>query len=443
MAAAIVLAISVAPNALRADESVAAGNTAAESAVEAATPAEKALSTPEPHKPVLFWRLSEALSDAPPVLRDAQWRFNIRGYGFDREVSGGQADSANAIGGELFFQTGRMGDLAQIGLSYHDTNLFGKAENPGSTGLARQDGGDLSVLSEAYVDIGKPGGLRASLYRRGTNIPYLDRVDSRMIPRTQEGYVILRADHPLEFGVAHFTQTKSADSDRFVPMSEAAGATGGHRGVSAAGLKYKFDSGASLGAFDLYGWDMFNTLYLEGSWSSYLLKSSGTKIAAQFTDQRSVGDGLVGDFHTWHGGIKWAGSVKSTVLTLAYTQVGDGGPIQFPWGGFPSFNWGMLADFDRPGERSWRLGASMTGTPWGAESWSGFIDVIRGFGARDPSDGSDAPDETETSLTLDYKPKSGWLQGVWIRLRGGYVNVENDNDLWNVRLIVNYEIPLL
>jgi len=440
LGAAIV--ISSAP-AARAEESVESQSTAPDSAVESTAPVDQALSAPQVEAPVLIKKPSEVVKDAPQVIRDAHFKLNLRAYTFDRETASGRRDAANALGGEVFLETGRLADILQVGLSYYTSNLVGSSENPGLTGLVAPNGDNLNVLGQAYLRLGKPGGWQASLYRQGLKVPYLDTEDSRMIPRTQEAYLVYRLEEQRAFGAGHLTRTKRKDSEDFIPMSAAAGALGTDKGVSVVGGKLDIGHDATVGVFNLYGWDTYNTLYAEGGWSSYFLRNLGTKVGVQYTDQRSVGDGLVGDFRTWQAGIKWSGSVKSAVLTLAYTQIGEGGSIRFPWGGFPSYNWGMIQDFDRPGERAWRLGVSVNGSAWGHDAWSGFVNLTRGYHAQDPVTGTEASDLTEAAFTIDFKPESGSIKGLWLRFRAGQARFDDGGSITNFRFILNYSLPLL
>ena len=439
----VVLALSAISSDVRAIESIAAENTAPDSAVESLTPLDEALTPLEAEEPALFKGLPRQLEDMPAFLRDATFKINLRAYRFDRERTNDQRDYANTLGGEIFFETGKFLQIAQVGVSYYSSNLFGNSEDPGRTGLVAPNGDDLNVLGQAYLLLGDADGWQASFYRRGIKAPYLDTNDSRMIPQTHESYFIARYGERSDFAFGHITRTKVKNSERFIPMSEAAGAPNTDKGLSVVGGKVEILDHASVGLFNYYGWDTFNTLYAEANWTSYVLKSLGTKAGFQYTDQRSVGDQLVGEFRTWHAGAKVSGSVKGVILTLAYTQVGDEASIRFPWGGFPSYNWGMLEDFNRPGERAWRLGLSVSGSKWGHPAWSGFVNFTHGYDARVTGTGAAAPDVSESAVTLDYKPKSGSLKGLWLRFRTGRAEFSDGIDVSNVRFIVNYSLPIL
>jgi hypothetical protein len=420
-----------------------AEQTAAESAVEVVTPVSNVGHLPEPEEPVFFKNLGKAVSDAPPFIRDATFGFNFRAYVFDKENTDNSKDSANALGGELKFVSGNFLEIARIGLSYYISEPVGDSENAGATGLVAPDGGGLQVLGQAFLELGHPGTLQGAFGRRAYRIPYLSTNDSRMIPITQEAYVVARTGTPFDFGIGYFAKTKPKNSEDFISMSEAAGAAGTSDGVSAAWGILNLKDKPRLSVFNLYGRNTFNTLYAEANWADYLLRHSGIKVGAQYTDQRSVGDELVGDFRTWQAGLGFVGSVKSAILKLVHTRTGTGGSVRSPWGGLASYNFMMLESFNRPGEKAWRLTASLTGTPWKAGAWSGFASVVHGNDARDATTGLPAPDVTEVDLTIDYRPTGGPIKGLWVRLRGAYAKFDDSTSEWETRLIVNYSMPML
>ncbi len=420
-----------------------AERTAAESAVEIVTPLSNVGDIPEPEKPVFFKYLKKAVSDAPPIIRDATFGFDFRTYVFNKENTDDSEASANTVGGELKFVTGNFLKTARIGLSYYISEPVGDSENAGATGLVASDGDGLQVLGQAFLELGRPGALQGAFGRRAYRIPYLSTNDSRMIPVTQEAYVVARRGTPFDFGIGYFAKTKPRNSEDFVAMSEAAGAAGTSDGVSAAWGILSLKDNAKLGVFNLYGSDTFNTLYAEANWADFLLQHSGIKVGAQYTDQRSVGDELVGNFKTWQAGLKFSGSVKSAILMLVHTRTGTGGSVRHPWGGLASYNGMMIESFNRPGEKAWRLTASLTGTPWKADAWSGFASFVYGHDARDATTGLPAPNVREVDLTIDYRPISGPMKGLWVRLRGAYARFEDSTSEWNTRLTVNYSMPML
>ena len=441
--AVIVLGLSAISSNVGANESVALENTAPDSAVESVTPIGEALTVPEVKEPVRIKWLSRRVEDLPPILRDATFKINFRAYRFDRETVSDRRDLANALGGEIFFETGKFLHSARVGLSYYSSNLFGNSENAGLTGLVSPDGDDLNVLGQAYFQFGDSDGWHASLYRRSVTVPYLDPDDSRMIPRTHEAYFVRHLGERRDFGFGHITRTKLKNSESFIPMSEAAGAPGTDKGVSVAGAKVDILENTTLGLFNLYGWDTYNTLYTEGNWSSYFLRTLGTKVGVQYTDQRSVGDELAGDFRTYAIDAQLAMSYRNALLTLAFTTTDEGGETQNPFGGHPSPISLMIEDFNRAGEDAWLAGVTYDFSRIGLDGLSAFGRYAHG---NTPDSGALAsPDQDEVDFTVDYRFKKGLLKGLWLRLRGAYLDQKGPEarDVTNIRMILNYDFQIL
>lgn len=383
------------------------------------------------------------LEDKPPWLRDAVLDFNLRGYDFKRVNRDENINEALALGGEFSFTSGKIANIATIGLSYYLSYGLHAPDGEGGTGLLGPNQEDLSVLGQAYLQLGDPNRIAARLYRQTMDLPYVNKDDSRMIPKTHEAYVLGSEGTGRDFIVGHISQIKLKDSEKFIPMSVAAGALGSSEGVTLAGAKFDLDNDAVIGGFTMYGWDTFSTTYLESTWAGPVMRKYGFKAGAQFTDQRSVGDELVGDFSTHAFGLNMAGSRHGVVAKLAYTQTDKGGEILSPWGGRPSYNSMMLQNFSRAGEKATSLGISWSGKKHGQVNWSGYTNIVKGWGAVDADTGESLSDVTEYDFTIDYKPKSGFARGLWLRLRGAYADFDDGTDRWNVRLVLNYSLNLL
>lgn len=311
-------------------------NTAPDSAKTVNTPIDVALEKDEKKiRRLRLDKLKHRLETQPAWLRDAVLDFNLRSYYFKRVNRDESLNEALALGGELVFKTGRIARIARLGLSYYGSYGLDAPQDRGDTGLLGPDQEDLSVLGQAYLQLGDQGKFEARLYRQTLNLPYVNKNDSRMLPNTHEAYFLGRVGTGRDFIVGHVSDIKRRDSETFIPMSQAAGALGTDKGVSVAGLKLDLGADTIFGAFNLYGGDTFNTAYVEGNWVDAVLRRYGIKASAQFTDQRSVGDELVGNFKTNSFGIGLAGSRRGLVLKLAYTQTGEGGAIRSPWGGRP------------------------------------------------------------------------------------------------------------
>jgi hypothetical protein len=417
--------------------------TAPSSAEEIKTPLDFALEKREETRTILLDDLKKRLENQPPWLRDASLGFNLRSYGFKRVNPDDSINEAFTLGGDVSFRTGKIARIARLGLSYYASYGLYAPEDRGGTGLLGPNQQDLRVLGEAYIELGELDKLEVRLYRQTLNLPFINKDDSRMIPNTHEAYVMGRAGTGRDFIVGHITKFKRKDSEHFIPMSEAAGAPDSNEGVTLAGVKLDLGHDAVLGGFNIYGWDTFNTAYIEGNWADPLMRNHGFKASVQFTDQRSVGGKLAGDFTTNSFGLAMAGSRFGTILTAAYTQTDKGGAISNPWGGQPMYNSMMLENFSRAGEKAARLGLSWSGKNRGRIEWSGFANIVNGWDSIDAATGESLPDATEYDFTIDYQPTTGVARGLWLRLRGAYADFDDGTDRWNVRLTLNYSLDLL
>jgi len=416
-------------------------NTAPTSAEEIDTPVDVALEEDkEKIRRLLLDKLKRRLEKQPAWLRDAVLDYNLRSYYYKRVNRDDSINEALTLGGELAFKTGRFARIAQINLSYYLSYGLYAPEDRGGV-LLGPDQENLAVLGRAYLQLGDLNRFGARLYRQTLNLPYANKDDGQMVPNTHETYAIGRVGTGRDFLISHITEINKRNSETFIPMSEAAGAPGTDEGVTIAGLKLNLGEDTTFGAFNLYGWDTFNTAYVEGNWVDAVLRRYGIKASAQFTDQRSVGDELVGGFKTNSFGLGLAGSRRGLVLKLAYTRTGEGGAIRSPWGGPPTYNTVMIEDFNRAGEKSLRLSLSVKRRDW--EAWSGFLNIVTGWDAIEASTGENLSDITEYDLTVDYRPREGPARDLWFRLRGAYAAFRDGTARWNVRVILNYPFHLL
>lgn len=443
LSAVLVLAVLPAGQGVRAAEYIRAQTPIPASVEELQTALDVSLEKEERVvEKVVFDGLKRRLRTKSAWLRDLSFDFNLRSYYYKRVNRTEAINEALALGGELALVTGRFANFARLGLSYYGSLGLDAPEDRGGSPLLGPDQEDLGVLGQAYLELGTLEKIGALLYRQILELPYLNKLDIGMIPITHEAYLIGRRGTGRDFGIGHITKIKRREAERFVSMSEAAGAPGTDKGVTMAGVKLDLGQNRNLGLFNNYGWDTYNTAYAEASWIGPLARRSNFRVSAQFTDQRSVGDALVGDFDTNAFGIAMAADRRGMVFKLSYTQTDKGGAIRNPWGGSPSYNSMMLENFSRAGEKSMRFGFSWTGRG-NRDAWSGFVNLVKGWDAIDADTGIGLPDVTEYDFTADYRPQWGSSKGLWLRLRGAYADFEEGRNRWNVRVILNYPFNLL
>jgi len=300
------------------------------------------------------------------------------------------------------------------------------------------------VLGKAYLQLDFES-FAARLYRQDFNLPYLNRHDSRMIPNTHEGYIIVRPGDTREVGfvVGQITKMKPRYSSEFISMGDVAGVSGSNAATSLLGIRFRPSDNLDIGAMSLLTNNLFNTTYVETNWRRGLNEFWALQLSAQYSDQRSTGRDRLGEFSTSARGVRAAFSYRNAILTLARTVTDEGAGIRSPFGGRPGYNSLMLFDFDRAGERASRVGLSFHFGRIGIPGLSIQLNRARGRQAVDPISGLVLADEEETDLTIDFRPPRGLLQGLWIRFR----RAEGDRgdptaDRKDNRIIVNYDLPL-
>ena len=66
-----------------------------------------------------------------------------------------------------------------------------------------------------------------------------------------------------------------------------------------------------------------------------------------------------------------------------------------------------------------------------------------GTGRKDPSTGSELPDENEVDVDIQYRFQTEWFKGFSLRFRYGTVHESGGDRIHQVRGYLNYDIPLL
>ena len=154
----------------------------------------------------------------------------------------------------------------------------------------------------------------------------------------------------------------------------------------------------------------------------------------QFSDQRSIGNELLGSFSTQQYGFKLRARYEKIVSTLVFTHTGSDQTILTPWGGSPSFNSMMISDFDRAGEKA--IGGSLS-YRFSGQANQGFVSSMRWTYGNTPDSGSQAsPDQYEINWNFDYYPTT--IPNLWFRLRLARNYQNEGDDAEDARFIVNY-----
>ncbi len=393
----------------------------------------------------------EDASKEPPhhqFLEDSKVQLNLRNYYLEKKAQEFNNDNAAwSQGGSLAYQSGKFQELVSVKAEYFmSTNLYNPSDSTESqSSTAEQENyGVLGVLNP-IVDLPES---RLSLYRQRYNYAYLNDQFSRMTPNTFEGYSISTSpidnDHKVQYIFGYIDKIKQRNAQDFISMSEAAGVVDGNKGSVIGGLLYTPDDRHSTGIGNFYTEDALNIFYTESQYRRSITKEVSYSLSGQFSEQRSIGDNLLTDedFRTYMWGIRNALSYNNFILKLSFNSNSSDQNLRSPFGSYPSYTSTIIDDFNRAGESSWQTALSYNFSRIGFDGASISTSYTKGHNAISEETGEDLPNIQELDLTIDLKPESGFLKDFWFRIRGAHrseINAESSDEL---RLIINYEIPL-
>jgi hypothetical protein len=377
------------------------------------------------------------------LWNDASLLLAPRSYYMDNQRDDSNDREAWALGGALQYRSGSFRERFSLGATvYTSQKLHGPSDKDGTLLLKSGQNG-FTVLGEAYAaaQVGDSAELRA--WRQTLNLPYVNKQDNRMAPNTFAAYTLSDFSHEnYKYIAGHVTHMKKRNASSFEHISEAAGAGDTDKGLSMIGALYSPTPRINIGAINYQAWDVMNIFYAEGNAAWEIGADAALRVSGQFTDQRSTGDELVGDFETGMAGIKLDASYKHGILTLARTWVDNDATVRSPFGGYPGFASIIIQDFNRAGEDAWLIGLSYEFSRIGLDGLSAFTTYVS---SDTPDNGSAAsPDQQEIDFTVDYRFTGDFLEGLWIRARAAFVDQDGSGaeDIDDYRLILNYSLPL-
>lgn len=402
--------------------------------------------------PRFFPWLKEQLQDTPAFIRDTRLDLSLRSYfsrvsRYDESIS-----QAWAGGGVLDYRSGWFLDRVSVGATLYTSQPISAPNAYGGSGVLQPDQSGITVLGQLYGRVRLADQTYANLYRYGEyKSPFLSKDDGKMIPYSFEGYAVQGVVGETEgtprfnYGGGYFTKIKDKTAEDFIWMSEKAGSTA-KRGLAVLGGVYT-NGGWSLGAIDYYSDDIINIGYTEASYKLDLADGLGLRLAAQYTDQRSVGSDLLTGlpFSTNQKGVKGDMSFSGAVMTLAFTSISDSYDMQKPWSGNPGFTGAMITNYLKAGYNAWYAKISYDFSQLGLEGLAAYALVTHGWGAVDTSTKEPIPGENELNADIQWRPTWSGLKGLWLRLRYGVVHQYEGEKKYihDGRVMVRYDFPLM
>lgn len=396
------------------------------------------------------WRLEKRRG----ALQDTEFRFNFRSAYYNREKFDGSETEAFTIGGWVGLKTGYFLDHISFGATGYTSQPLSAPDDKDGTLNLKPGGQGYTVLGEAYADIRIIDGLNLYVGRKEYETPFINGDDTRMTPKTFEAIVLQgRAEFGggstdsskdgvapqkdvavLKYGAGYFYRIKEWNFDRFVSMSEDAGASV-DRGVYTVGAI--FEKGIfSIGAIDYFSPDIINIGYAEATLKLPISPDWEPKLSAQFIDQRSVGDNLLSgdDFSGQQFGIKADLPFKQALFTVGYTYTNDGTNMQNPWSSYPGYTSVQVQDFNRAGE-----GAFLVRAGYEFKKIKGLSTYALAVFGTEPNDIGQYR-QNEYDFSVKWEVPDGVLKGLSLRMR--YALAQQDGgdvqDLKDLRIVLNY-----
>lgn len=224
-------------------------------------------------------------------------------------------------------------------------------------------------------------------------------------------------------------------------MALAAGVEGEDRGLALGSVTLKPLTGLTLYAATNFGPGVFNTVLARAEYTHRFGENVRLSLGVQYTDQRSVGQALLGDFATYsvgtQAGIRWRG----LDVSLRFHATGDGATIRTPYGKWPGYLSLFERDFDRANEKAWGARGQYNLDRRGLRGLGAVLFLARGVDAHDPKTGAALPDRTEGDLELTYDVPGG--RGLQRRFRSACIGEGGPEVTKVFPVIVNYVIPVL
>ena len=437
---------------------------------------DSALTSVEQGKPNLDqafeWRQWQ-LEERREAFKDTTFLINLRTFYFDRSDFTGAEKQAVAFGGWAGIRTGYFLDHVAFGATVYTTNPVYAPDDRDGTSLLEEGQNGFTVLGEFYADIRIVKGVGVTVGARGFDTPFISRNDNRMLSNTFEAAVLQGryefgdssggADAPppngiglskdeksvavpsptpaaevpaIKYGLGYFYKIKERNENQFVSMGEDAGA-GADRGVWAGGAQYEKGK-FSLGAIEYYCADVINIAYAQTGYQIPLSDDLGLKIAAQYTDEGSVGENrLDGASFSGHQiGLKLELPLQKALFTAGFTSAWGNANLRNPWSGYPGYTSVQVQDFNRAGESAFLLRAGYD-FPW-MDGLTAYALAV--FGTN--PDSSTQFRQNEYDANLQWGPTKGFLKGLSLRARYAVVQQFGGDvhNLTDFRTICNYEI---
>lgn len=392
---------------------------------------------------------------------------NTRSYYFDRQNPAPPNNVALVTGGWIGLQTGWFYDVLQLGaVGYTSQPVWAPNDQwntSNGTRLLRPGGYGFFTLGQAYAAV-RWQEQTFTAYRQWIDELEVNPRDNRQVPQTFEAYALRGVLGDFTYFAGYVAAIKLRDASGFINMAEAAGQPHVNAGMGLVSARYQSPDGLLVRASTYYVPNILWSSYADAVRMVEISDDFRLRLGAQFGVQGSNGLHLLtataertpsgavvltpGTPHsTFWGGARIDAFWGPFALTAAYTQVGSAAAWRAPYGVYIGFNKMQVRDFDRAGERAWRIGAGYDFAFLGLPGLNFIASATYGADAVNQTTRRLLPEVWEYDLEVrlggERLFQADWLKPLQLRLRLAYVDSYLDNtvsSLTEYRAVLNYEV---
>jgi len=216
-------------------------------------------------------------------------------------------------------QTAQKGSIANGG----SVNLVTK-NIAGNTEMVNSDGSNISTIGEAYLQY-NAGNTMLKVGRQRLDTPLLNDYYNRYLPNTFEAVVLTNKDiADTELMAIYAYGWKYKASDEFIGMTDGLNNPDINKDVVMFGIINKSIPNTQVSLYNYYIPNLMNSVYVELK-NPKLISTDSFKLsfAAQYLNQKEIGDELLGKLDSYLAGAKLGFALGDAKLTLLYDLVGD------------------------------------------------------------------------------------------------------------------------
>lgn len=266
-----------------------------------------------------------ASAELPSAMKGATVSGNFRMHHNSRDYDDRADASAFAFGGGVRAETAPWG-LVKIGAGFYTAQDLGlNPDNPDR--VDTRMGSDVEVLGEAYLKLSAKNNS-LTLGRQKIITPFATPLDIFLVPFTYEGasYKFAGIEN-LSLELNHINTIKVAGSDEFVDVgiwsTQRLGVdTRSTSGTTMLGINYATET-VMFKAWHYTFADLFHAEYFQINYSFDAISKIKPFAAAQFIQQSTAGDGLLGTVESETLGAEIGASIGSTRWMFGYNRVAE------------------------------------------------------------------------------------------------------------------------